>query len=389
MAEKSLDFDKAYALALSIEAAEKDSKDLRSQPQPQLLQYQTQRTPPKPTSVTCYRCGGPHLATVCKHITTVCNHCKKRGHLARVCGSKKKQQCQVEQAKQGESSKFVGTSADGDEQLDQDNATEVLNTIRNPGQEPIYMNISLNDVSVQMELDTGASVSVINKATYDRINVNGSLPPLQAPQVLLKSYTGEAIPVLGTTTLRARYRDKMYRLPRPATVSNTGQTPDLDFLVNHLATTCVTASHIKEWTSKDTVLFQVKRFILTGRPENLHDKELKHQSGDLVYAENFGSSPSWIPATVLHSTGPLSYVVKTTDGREFRRHVDSLRVRHKNSETNDHTNTDCIDPLMYPDLPEVVADTADSPDNSSVATEPQEQPRRSVRTRRPPDYFNK
>ena len=71
------------------------------------------------------------------------------------------------------------------------------------------MNISLNDVSVQMELNTGASVTVINKATYDRINVNGSLPPLQAPQVLLKSYTGEAIPVLGTTTLRARYRDKM------------------------------------------------------------------------------------------------------------------------------------------------------------------------------------
>ena len=208
-AEKSLDFDKAYALALSIESAEKDSKDLRSQPQPQLLQYQTQSTPPKPTSVTCYRCGGPHLATVCKHITIVCNHCKKRGHLARVCGSKKKQQRQVEQAKQGESTKFVGTSADGDEQLDQDNAYEVLNTIRNPGQEPIYMNISLNDVSVQMELDTGASVSVINKATYDRINVNGSLPPLQAPQVLLKSYTGEAIPILGTTTLRARYRDKM------------------------------------------------------------------------------------------------------------------------------------------------------------------------------------
>ena len=110
-----------------------------------------------------------------------------------MCGSKKKQQRQAEQAKQGESTKFVGTSADGDEQLDQDNAYEVLNTIRNPGQERIYMNISLNDVSVQMELDTGASVSVINKATYDRINVNGSLPPLQAPQVLLKSYTGEAI----------------------------------------------------------------------------------------------------------------------------------------------------------------------------------------------------
>ena len=37
----------------------------------------------------------------------------------------------------------------------------------------------------------------------------------------------------------------------------------------------MTASHIKEWTSKDKTLFQVKRFILIGWPENLKDKELK------------------------------------------------------------------------------------------------------------------
>ena len=44
----------------------------------------------------------------------------------------------------------------------------------------------------------------------------------------------------------------------------------------------------------------------------------------------FTSSLRWIPATVLHSTGPLLYLVKTTDGREIRRHVDNLRARYLN-----------------------------------------------------------
>ena len=70
------------------------------------------------------------------------------------------------------------------------------------------MNLHLNDVPVQIELDTGASVSVLNQAIYERISKNGAWPPLQPPQVKLKSYTGEAIPVLITTTLTARCEAK-------------------------------------------------------------------------------------------------------------------------------------------------------------------------------------
>ena len=89
LGEKSWDFDKAYAVALSIEAAERDSKDLQNQPNLQLVHYQGSGKPPKPHAISCYRCDGPHLATICKHLTTVCNNCKKRGHLARVCRSSK------------------------------------------------------------------------------------------------------------------------------------------------------------------------------------------------------------------------------------------------------------------------------------------------------------
>ena len=46
----------------------------------------------KPTSITCYRCGGNnHRAEQCKFINAVCHNCGKKGHLKAVCkGPKQK-----------------------------------------------------------------------------------------------------------------------------------------------------------------------------------------------------------------------------------------------------------------------------------------------------------
>ena len=54
------------------------------------------------------------------------------------------------------------TARTADEKVEDDGAYEVMKTICNQGEEPIMMDITLNDIPVQMELDTGASVSVIN-----------------------------------------------------------------------------------------------------------------------------------------------------------------------------------------------------------------------------------
>ena len=102
------------------------------------------------------------MATVCKHLATVCNNCEKRGHLAHVCKLRAKQQKPAEQ-KQNETGKFVATeTGTAVEQVDRDDA---LKTLSNSEQEPIIMDLHLNDVPVQMEIDTGASVSVLSQAT--------------------------------------------------------------------------------------------------------------------------------------------------------------------------------------------------------------------------------
>ena len=50
--------------------------------------------------------------------------------------------------------------------------------------------ISLNQVEIPMELDTGTSLSVISEMTYQKI-WDGQGPPLQPTDMRLKTYTGE------------------------------------------------------------------------------------------------------------------------------------------------------------------------------------------------------
>ena len=53
-------------------------------------------------------------------------------------------------------------------------------TTRDSSTEPIIVSVSLNQVSVNMELDTGASLSIINKDTYNQINAVITTPITQS-----------------------------------------------------------------------------------------------------------------------------------------------------------------------------------------------------------------
>lgn len=56
---------------------------------------------------------------------------------------------------------------------------------------------------------------------------------------------------------------------------------------------------------------------------------------DKVYAKNYTSgAKKWIEAVVTKITGPLSYVVQTSTGKQMRKHADQLRVRYNTSTTS-------------------------------------------------------
>ena len=61
-----------------------------------------------------------------------------------------------------------------------------------------------------MEIDTGASNTILNEATYGRLR--DALGPLQTTKAALRTYTGERIPVLGAVMVTVEYEGKKKNL---------------------------------------------------------------------------------------------------------------------------------------------------------------------------------
>ena len=101
LAQENLTYENAYTLALSVQVSKKDivklqnSRPVPTHPLPTVptdpsaseekVHYSAFWKPRKGATVTCYRCGGAHLATQCKYKDVTCYSCKKKGHFAQVC----------------------------------------------------------------------------------------------------------------------------------------------------------------------------------------------------------------------------------------------------------------------------------------------------------------
>ena len=66
------------------------------------------------------------------------------------------------------------------------------------------MTLTVNGTQVEMVIDTGASLILISKATYDKLQSSTILPPLTTEQIKLRTYTGEEIRVLGSISVTAQ-----------------------------------------------------------------------------------------------------------------------------------------------------------------------------------------
>ena len=69
--------------------------------------------------------------------------------------------------------------------------------------------------------------------------------------------------------------DTFSRFPLPESPSQTNLLPETVFLLERLSDSPVTAKQIKQWTERDPVLSQVKRWLLQGWPVAVGQEELK------------------------------------------------------------------------------------------------------------------
>ena len=193
LAEKELTYEKAVELVLAAETAEKGSQDLKNSSASGGQQHSfhlalRQRegndggARARQDPIVCYRCGKDHLASVCRHKETVCRFCRKKGHLAKVCRSKCRQGDQPQHRARDQGKKANKNAHHVDQDASSDEVEYEMFKLSNKGAAPYLLDDFLYDISVKMELDTGASVSVITKATYRRIQQQAYLHPFNHPR---------------------------------------------------------------------------------------------------------------------------------------------------------------------------------------------------------------
>ena len=218
LSEKDLSYEKALEIALLIEAAEKDVKHFMKPTATVMYQKKAgNRYPSEQTSThkvptgnpQCHRClGYNHPPQSCPFKLAECNKCHKKGHIARACKTKQDFR-KAEPGKRTRKAHYVEDAHEPNDHFMQTNdSTYNLFTIGGSGQDPIVVEVIMNNSPIQMELDTGASLSLLCKRTYEKIPGL----QLQPTDVQLKTYTGEVVQVLGEAKATVSYGKQTQQL---------------------------------------------------------------------------------------------------------------------------------------------------------------------------------
>lgn len=151
----------------------------------------------------CYRCGDDdHLANECKYYATVCNYCKTKGHLERVCRKKERA------AKQNKDTHNIDEVFASEEPIyvqeifhveeERDSAAKFLLQLRVNGKQLVF------------EVDTGSPISVISASDQQCHFPHLKLVPTSDHLV---SYCGATINVLGRSMVDVDSDGDLFTLP--------------------------------------------------------------------------------------------------------------------------------------------------------------------------------
>ena len=209
-----------------LESADRDTKALQVAPSrvnavkatQNLRNSQNAKKPDRP----CYRCGGQHFNQDCRFKDAECRKCGKKGHIARACRSKpaatlstaQKSVIEKQQSRRPRRQQTNLLTKEYPEDTDSDaDVDPVLFLIYHLTPNPIRVNVQLNRTFLNMEVDTGASVSIISKDTNSKLWPSARAPPIESSDVQLQTNPGHSLPVLGTIDADVSYKHQTAKLP--------------------------------------------------------------------------------------------------------------------------------------------------------------------------------
>ncbi len=211
LAESKLTFKKALELAQGQDTAARNARTLQHKEAaavPEALRGPVHRvSPPRkggPAS-SCFRCGkATHTAAKCRFKEAKCHGCGKVGQLVKVCRSKASKQ----------SARGGREQHSGSIKLVEDREFEYsLFQLTSIGRsKPLEVEVELDGQPVAMEVDTGASLSIISEASY-RYVWAATDKVLEETPIQLRTYSGESLEVLGCLEVEVCYKEQKALLP--------------------------------------------------------------------------------------------------------------------------------------------------------------------------------
>ena len=196
-----LSLTKAILIAQSYETAEKDATELLPQDANTQPVYRVQ---PAPTTGAhrkkCYRCAkAGHWPSACRFKNERCHNCNKVGHIKCACSAPPKSTPvgNVQLVSESDITNINSTTGVAHEYP--------LFTLTASQTPPIVIPVKINDKQIQMELNTGAAVSLVSEGTYKL-----HWPEQQLPQSSdkLKMYSGEYLDILGSADVTVEYGEQ-------------------------------------------------------------------------------------------------------------------------------------------------------------------------------------
>ena len=170
LAEPTLTYDKAFALAQALETADKSAKELEKVSVVHFMQpHSRQQGAParhKRQDQACYRCGGTnHSSATCRFRDSDCLHCGKKGHIAKVCRSRADNSKSSQRGRRPHKQPQPKPTHHVDEELPEDPVYTLFH-VPATRPSPMVVTMQLNQAPLGMAVDTGATASLISEHTY-------------------------------------------------------------------------------------------------------------------------------------------------------------------------------------------------------------------------------
>ncbi|XP_031358777.1 uncharacterized protein K02A2.6-like, partial [Photinus pyralis] len=205
---KDLTMDKAIEIAVGIELSARDTAQLHrgvsnsgtigavgiNRPHMKYNskkgKFNTSNTSKKTNNfsgVKCYRCGGSHYANSCDKSDLVCNFCRIKGHVEKVCTKKKHFH-----------------NADQIEEI-----VHIEESSQSKYREKFMSRIKVGNKNINFEVDSGAAVTIMGKKQFDELFHDFTIFDTN---VKLISYCKTNLNVLGYAHVPVIYNGTSYNL---------------------------------------------------------------------------------------------------------------------------------------------------------------------------------